>query len=74
MKNRFPCLKHLRVEPKYAARIIMVCATLHNVATKGDFEWDDEVDTEEPGPEPEEHHGTNNNNNTRLNEILSLMI
>jgi hypothetical protein len=74
MKNRFSCLKHLRVEPKYAARIIMVCATIHNLATKGDFEWDNEENTEDPGLEPEDHHGTNTNNNTRLNEILARMI
>jgi len=37
LKNRFPCLKYLRVDPCFAGRIIMACATLHNVANKADF-------------------------------------
>ncbi|XP_054278994.1 putative nuclease HARBI1 [Macrosteles quadrilineatus] len=32
MKERFPCLNHLRVSPRHAAEIVLVCCVLHNVA------------------------------------------
>lgn len=37
LKNRFMCLKFLRVGPEFAALVVLACATLHNVARKGDF-------------------------------------
>jgi len=39
LKERFPCLNHLRVCPTFAGKIIMACATFHNIASKEDFEW-----------------------------------
>jgi DDE superfamily endonuclease len=40
LKKRFPCLKLLRVQPLFAAKIIMACATLHNLASQEDFEFE----------------------------------
>jgi len=31
MKEKFPCLNLLRVEPIFAGKIILTCATLHNI-------------------------------------------
>jgi len=39
LKNRFPCLKYMRLDPCYAGKVIMACATLHNIATKEDFDY-----------------------------------
>lgn len=32
LKERFPCLNHLRVKPRKAGKIILACITLHNIA------------------------------------------
>jgi len=37
LKKRFPCLLYLRVTPIQAAKIIMTCATLHNLCSADDF-------------------------------------
>jgi hypothetical protein len=37
LKERFPCLNYMRLNPTYAGKVIMTCATLHNIATKDDF-------------------------------------
>ena len=31
LKRKFPCLKYLRLSPTKAARVVIACATLHNV-------------------------------------------
>lgn len=41
------CLKYLRVGPEFAALVVLACATLHNVARKGDFLIQQEEDEEE---------------------------
>jgi hypothetical protein len=68
MKKRFPCLKLLRVQPLFAAKIIMACATLHNLASQEDFEF--EPPNIIPGP-----NGINNAPNivpnARQQEILN---
>jgi len=46
LKNRFPCLRHLRIEPTFAGKILMVCATLHNVTNKEDFNVAVQYETE----------------------------
>ncbi len=40
LKQRFPCLNYLRLEPISAGKVVMACSVLHNVATKDDFEYD----------------------------------
>jgi hypothetical protein len=40
LKKRFPCLVFLRLKPTFAARVIMACTTLHNLASKEDFEFE----------------------------------
>ncbi|KAJ3655791.1 hypothetical protein Zmor_014904 [Zophobas morio] len=42
LKEKFPCLHHLRVEPRYAANIVKCCTTLCNFARIGVN--DDEVE------------------------------
>ncbi len=37
LKNRFMVLKLMRVTPEFAALVVIACATLHNIARKGDF-------------------------------------
>lgn len=32
LKEKFPCLNHLRVQPIFAANLVLSCAILHNVA------------------------------------------
>uniref|UniRef100_A0A8D8Z7C7 Putative nuclease HARBI1 n=1 Tax=Cacopsylla melanoneura TaxID=428564 RepID=A0A8D8Z7C7_9HEMI len=32
MKEKFPCLNHMRLEPEFAGMIVLACATLHNIA------------------------------------------
>lgn len=32
MREKFPCLNHLRVDPQFAGKIVLACATLHNIA------------------------------------------
>ncbi|KAJ8884612.1 hypothetical protein PR048_016469 [Dryococelus australis] len=36
LKEKFPCLNHLRIEPQFAANIVKSCATLCNISRKGD--------------------------------------
>lgn len=38
LKKRFPCLQHLRLNPTFAAKVIMACTTIHNLASQEDFE------------------------------------
>ena len=45
LKNRFPCLKGLRVKPERAIPIIGACVTLHNIAIRrGDHYLDALID------------------------------
>lgn len=44
LKERFPCLNHLRLSPQKAAVVVVCCATLHNIAC----EHDEVVVREEP--------------------------
>jgi nuclease HARBI1 len=39
LKERFPCLNCLRVQPKFAGEIVNACTALHNIASKDDFEY-----------------------------------
>lgn len=43
LKNRFACLKKLRLAPQFAADVIKTCAILHNMALKNQPVEDDEV-------------------------------
>jgi len=66
LRERFPALNHLRVSPKYACKIIMSAATLHNIATKDDFEYNQN--------QAEEHNEILHeppNNLARYNELLA---
>jgi len=40
MKERFPCLNHLRLSPVRACKTVIACAVLHNIATLDDFNAD----------------------------------
>jgi len=51
LKQRIPCLKHLRLNPHYAGKVIMTCATFHNIASKDDFAY------ELPEDFPDENEG-----------------
>jgi hypothetical protein len=71
LKERFPCLHHLRVEPEFAGMIILACVTLHNIANKDELTYDpvDENDyggTPATGPEASTDAGKQ-----RVNELLS---
>ena len=35
MKEKFPCLNHLRLQPCVAGKIIIACCILHNIAIRG---------------------------------------
>lgn len=37
LKERFPCLLHLRLNPIQSAKAVITCATLHNIASAEDF-------------------------------------
>lgn len=69
LKNRFPCLRFLRVQtPEYAAKIVMVCVIVHNIATKSDF-----PDEEEHFDDEAEYDGEpiGLNGNARLENLLN---
>lgn len=69
LKNRFMVLKMMRVSPEFAAQVVIACATLHNIARKGDFLMEvDETDGEdvEGAVEEEEDEGARN----RVEELL----
>lgn len=70
LKNRFPCLQFLRVKsPEFAAKIVMACVVLHNIATKSDFPAEDAG-----AHEDEENDGTgiiNQNGNSRITQLLN---
>lgn len=34
LKERFPCLNHLRLRPRKAAKVVLACITLHNIACR----------------------------------------
>ena len=73
LRERFPCLNHLRVKPTYAGQIIMACATLHNVCSKSDFAFNPPlIDTDDA--QPTARAATNSVGNRRYNEILSHFI
>jgi hypothetical protein len=38
LKEKFPCLNHLRMKPQKAGKVVLACATLHNVAKTIDRE------------------------------------
>ncbi|CAG7826614.1 unnamed protein product, partial [Allacma fusca] len=40
MKERFPCLNHLRLQPRKAGLVIIACAVLHNIASIDDFPFE----------------------------------
>lgn len=69
LKNRFPCLRFLRVHaPEYAAKIVMVCVIFHNIATKSDF-----PDEEDHAEEDAEYDGepVPVNGNARVANLLN---
>ncbi|KAI8433384.1 hypothetical protein MSG28_015424 [Choristoneura fumiferana] len=39
LKEKFPCLNHLRVNPRFAANIVVCCATLCNIARENE-DWE----------------------------------
>jgi hypothetical protein len=71
MKERFPCLNHLRVQPEYAGKIIMCCATLHNIASKKDFEWNQESGNDDDEVDPHVAQPRIETGNSRQNELLA---
>ncbi|PSN49840.1 hypothetical protein C0J52_08850 [Blattella germanica] len=41
LKERFPCLNNLRLKPRKAAKVVLACITLHNIACKIGIQNDD---------------------------------
>jgi len=39
LRERFPCLNYLRVDPIFAGKIVMACVALHNICSKEDYTW-----------------------------------
>ena len=35
MKEKFPCLNHLRLQPNAAGKIVLACCILHNLEIRG---------------------------------------
>jgi hypothetical protein len=73
MKERFPCLNYLRVQPDFAGNIINACATIHNIASKEDFDYQsknvvDDGDGRGSGLEDEEE--ATSAGQDKLNELL----
>lgn len=65
LKEKFPCLNHLRLEPTFAAEVVKCCATLCNIARENEDEEEafdigeqeeEEVPLEEDGEEQDEEH------------------
>ena len=50
LKERFPCINHMRLQPERAAVITMACAALHNIAKRDDFDWTSPPDDSPPSP------------------------
>ena len=69
LKERFPCLNYLRVAPNYAAKIVMACATLHNLASVDDFM----IEEGDAGDEDGANESSNGNEvrNARLRALLN---
>lgn len=61
LKERFPCLNHLRLKPRKAAKVVLACITLHNIACKIGIQNDDVLTSRE-----EEEH---NNGNAEEGEV-----
>lgn len=40
-KERFPCLNHMRLDPEFAAKVVMATATFHNFASLEDAMWEE---------------------------------
>jgi hypothetical protein len=75
LKERFPCLQHLRVKPEYAGLVVLACVTLHNIANKEDFDYEF-PDTGLDGgfgaqPEPGDREIETETGKDRRNEFLA---
>jgi len=71
VKERFPCLNHMRLQPEKAGRIVMAAAALHNVTTTDDFMLRELRNTNDDNDDEEVL--SNNQNaarNARLQELL----
>ena len=69
LKEKFPCLNDLRANPEKAARIVLACATLHNVAKIIGREEDHYPNREEMNNDnPDEDNMMQENNNQPLGE------
>ena len=47
LKQRFACLKHLRVQPEFACNIFKACCVLHNMCTDELSDWNESVSEDE---------------------------
>jgi hypothetical protein len=57
LKEKFPCLNHLRVNPQFAANIVMACAALCNIFRKNN----EEVNEDDNNNNEEEQENNNDN-------------
>lgn len=74
LKEKFPCLNYMRLCPKTAAKVVLACATLHNIARKIhredvylNIDTDSEDDDEPEEPDDDEPVPTTN---ARLERLL----
>ncbi|KAB7495558.1 hypothetical protein Anas_05374 [Armadillidium nasatum] len=78
LKEKFPCLNHLRVNPVYACNVVKCCASLCNYARLGEAE--DGIPIHEDDVELEENENNDDNEPhqgggiVRQREILRLML
>jgi len=69
VKERFPCLNLMRLQPEEVGRVIMAAATLHNITTTEDFM----IRTQEGAVEEEPliNYVQQHDRNGRLQQLLA---
>lgn len=75
LKEKFPCLNHLRLQPQKAARVILTCCILHNIARTIDREevnipHHDEIEDEIVNNQEEDIVLLDNAAGNRVNQLL----
>lgn len=82
LKERFPCLNYLRLRPEFAGKVVIVCATLHNIACSIGREnenqqltdTDDEIEELDLENLEEENDAFNLMDDTSANERLASLL
>ncbi|XP_049301958.1 putative nuclease HARBI1 isoform X1 [Bactrocera dorsalis] len=76
LKEKFPCLNHLRLQPEKAAKIIIMCCTFHNICrmdAQNDVDYDEEImnGANENEKEQSFQNTESLNNSERLQSLLN---